>query len=157
MAYTDQTFAAYLFARLPAGVASTIGWADSTDESFQAIREDALAVLGAASVATLVAPSEISQLRAVGRVFLWRTCLEQLIAQYDVTVDGSSFKRSQLIDNIKMLLSMASDEAVAAGVDEEALPSIGGRPRMPPATVTSVGYADPYSSGSSMYGVKRRP
>jgi hypothetical protein len=156
-AYTESSFRSYLFARLPAALATSIGWESGGDPSFQSILDDAMIVLGSASIATITASSELAQLRAVGRVFLWRTCLEQLIAQYDVTVDGSSFKRSQQIENIKTLLSMASDEAIAAGVDPEALPAIGGRPHMPAATVTSVGYNDPYSSGSSVYGIKRKP
>jgi hypothetical protein len=119
--------------------------------------DDALIVLGVANITTLTASSEVAQLRAVARIFLWRTCLEQLILQYDVSVDGSSFTRSQQIKNIESLLSMAVDEAIAAGVDQDTLPAIGGRPRMPAASVTQVGYNDPYTTGSSVYGIRRKP
>lgn len=152
-AYTDVTFQAYLYSQLSETLRATIGWGSATDPAFGMMLDDALLVLGVADVATLVTSGALAQVRAVGRYMLWRAAIQWLVTQYDVTVDGSTFKRSQLVTNLQTLLRFAYDDAVAAGVDPDALPPAPGSVAMPPASVHAIGHSDPYSQPSSLYGV----
>lgn len=152
-AYTETTFKAYLYSQLSDTLRATIGWTSATDPAFGMMLDDALLVLDAADVTTLVTSAELGRLRAVGRYMLWRAAIQWTVTQYDVTVDGSTFKRSQLVQNLQTLLRFAYDDAVAAGVDPDDLPPAPGSVTMPPATVSAIGHNDPYTQPSSLYGV----
>lgn len=152
--YTEATLKEYLYEQLSDTLRAIIGWASSSDGPFQAMVDDALLVLGTSDITTLATSGAIRQVRAVGRYMLWAKCLQYLVTQYDVTVDGSSFKRSQLISNIRAQLDAAYQEAIAAGVDPGALPDLVSV-TMPPAGVTAVGHSDPYTQASSIFGVQR--
>lgn len=151
--YTEATFRAYLYSQLSETLRSTIGWSSANDPAFTLMVDETLLVLERADIATLSTSGELRQIRAVGRYMLWRAALQWLVTQYDVTVDGSTFKRSQLVQNIEKLLRFAYDDAIAAGVDPDDLPPAPGSVAMPPATVSSIGYSDPYSQPSSIYGI----
>lgn len=153
--YTEQTFKAYLFAQVAPALAAIIGWASANDAAFQTMVDDTLLVLDVTDITTLVTLDELARLRAVGKYMLWRSAIQFLVTQYDVTVDGSSFKRSQLIQNLQQLMLFAYDEAIAAGVDPSDLPPAPGSVAMPDVTITAVGRSDPYNAPSSLYGIDR--
>jgi hypothetical protein len=151
--YTEATFKNYLFSQLAETLRATIGWASTSDPALTLVVDDTLLVLDVADITTLVTSGAIAQLRAVGRYMLWRAALQWLVTQYDVTVDGSTFKRSQLLTNLKELLRFAYDDAIAAGVSAEALPPAPGSVNMPAASIGAIGYDDPYSRTGSVYGI----
>ncbi|MEI8164933.1 MAG: hypothetical protein WCG26_01080 [Chloroflexales bacterium] len=153
-AYTDPTYRAYLFGNLSITLQGILGWANADAPPLAEIVNDTLLVLGASDVATFVATGEIARLRAVGRYMLWRACLHYLVTQYDVSIDGNSFTRSQLIANLKTLLDYAYRDAIGAGVTAETLPDLIGH-QMPAASVGTVVYDDPYTAPGSIYGVRR--
>jgi hypothetical protein len=154
MPYTTALFQAYLYAQLSDTLRGIIGWSSSSAEPIAEMVTDTLLVLGVDNVETLASSAEIARVRAVGRYMLWRGCLQYLSTQYDVSVEGASFKRSQMITNLRDMLDYAYRDAISAGVPTTALPDLAGH-TMPAASVQSVGHNDPYSAPGSVYGVRR--
>lgn len=153
--YSESTFRSYLYAQLSPTLVGIIGWTSASDPALQTMVDDTLLILETSDITTLTTANALAQLRAVGKYMLWRAAIQFLVTQYDVTVDGSTFKRSQLIENLMKLLGFAYDEAIAAGVPSDALPPAPGSAAMPPATVSGVAYRDPYTGTSSIYGLTR--
>ena len=152
--YTEASLKGYLFDQIPETLRGIIGWTSASDAPFQTMVDDALLVLDTSDIETRATSAAVAQLRAVGRYMLWRNAFQWLVTQYDVSIDGSSFKRSQLLANIQRLLDFAYQDAIAAGVDEGALPPLTSV-TMPPASVHAVGHSDPYSAEGSIYGIAR--
>lgn len=81
--------------------------------------------------------SDMDRLYAAGQVCLWRAVKEGLVLVYDVTADGETYRRSQILQSVDSLLSAAKADAAGYGVDLA---------EMPPATISRVTYDSPYDA-----------
>jgi len=81
--------------------------------------------------------SDMDRLYAAGQVCLWRAVKEGLVLVYDVTADGETYRRSQILQSVESLLSAAKADAAGYGVDLA---------EMPPATISRVTYDSPYDA-----------
>ena len=88
--------------------------------------------------------TDMSQVRAVGRVLVWRKVLEGLALVYDYSTDAGSYSRGQIHTHVATLLANAEREASRiGGVAGEIATS------MPDATITELSRPDdPYAPGS---------
>jgi hypothetical protein len=142
--YTDTyAFAVYLESLVRRSkFGPVLGWTID-DGSYDEIIADTLAALGDTDIATYISSADLQRLRIAGQVFLYRAILVALVSSYDVSVDGASFSRSQMLNGAKLALTMAESAAESLGLN---LPASGiGTVVVPPATVAGVAYpTDPY-------------
>jgi len=141
--YTEAEYIDFLHGLVStARLATLLNWEPLTDGS--AYADIVVDVLLAFAKTTVDELTDISQLRAVGRVLLWRKVLEGLTLVYDYSTDAGSYSRNQIHAHVATLLANAEREASRiGGVAGEIAVS------MPEATITEMSRPDdPYAPGS---------
>lgn len=140
--YTEATFKEWLHQQLAsnATVAQVLGW-DGTASAYDDVTTDALLALGLTDITTVTATAGIRQLRAAGRVLLWRAALAGLATAYTFSNSNGSYQRRQMSELVSALLVQAENEAAACG-------ATGVLQTAPPVEVGPVAYPlDPYAAG----------
>jgi hypothetical protein len=88
----ELSLASYLKAYL-GSLAEQVGYTEESNYSF--IISETLEQYG---VSTEVQATDLKKLRKLGICELWKTLLREVSMDMDISVDGSSYKRSQLYD-----------------------------------------------------------
>lgn len=128
VSYTADELALYLHSVVGPNVVAILGW--SAPDSYSEIVTDAVLSYGVEDIAEA---DNISKLRAIARMHVWRAVMEQTTGHYDLTMpDGIRAERNQIHQQAKGAYLEARKEAMRHGTDY----SVG---------VTSVRYDDPFT------------
>lgn len=106
--YTEAEFADYL-QRAMGGLSGVLEWT-SDRQSFDEVIIDTLNAMEVVNVED-VPESEIPKLRALGKVYLWKSISVEMSADYDFSADGASYSRSQVFEHAQRMLSQAEIDA----------------------------------------------
>ena len=106
--YTEQEYSDFLQRALGA-LSGVLDW--TTDQnSFDEVIIDVLNAMEYSNVED-VPESQIPELRALGRVYLWKAVVVETLADYDFSADGASYSRSQVFDHAQRMLAQAETDA----------------------------------------------
>lgn len=112
--YFLATFKAYLHTVLGT-VATSLGWTVNAG-NYDEVVNDALLSLNTDDITTLTTNTQLKQLRAAGRVSLWRMVASTLAGDYNFSADGGSYSREQAHAQALRMLQQAETDAAALGV-----------------------------------------
>lgn len=97
-------------------LAAALGWSVTTD--YDDAVDETLLILDIADLSAVTGAAALRQLRAVARAEVWRSVMQRTAGDYDATLDGDSYKRSQLHDHAVAMYAAAREEAVSLGVED---------------------------------------
>jgi len=95
----------YLKSHLGA-IETQLGW---TDSSYDSVIADTLLCYG---VDLESDATDTNKLYKLGIYFLWKKIYRELLFSVDFSADGVSLKNSQLVDNAKSQLNLATNDAI---------------------------------------------
>jgi len=101
--YTEAQLAEYMIASL-GEVAAILGLTSSSDAIIEAVY-DVASVFGVADVASI---TDMKALRPTARYYALNTALIVASSVYDFSVDGRSFSRGDIVDNLNKALKVAA-------------------------------------------------
>jgi hypothetical protein len=104
--YTEQTLADFLIIEL-SDIGTILGWTADLDIVTAAVN-DVEGWLGVSDVADSV---EVTAIRALGAVAIWRRAVKALSSRYTVSEDQQKYDRSDLLKNAQAALAIAESEA----------------------------------------------
>jgi len=100
-------------------LAQALDWSVARDDYQDAV-DETLLVMDVTDVSTVTATTDLRKLRAVARAEVWRLVMSRTAGDYDVSLDGDSYKRAQLHKHAAAMFNQAKAEAVALGADDYA-------------------------------------
>lgn len=103
-----MTLETYLVSYLGDNLAQQLEWTTSAS-SFDFVMSEALRLYG---VDTEAEATDLDKLYALSKVTLWEAVLREVSMDYDYSANGASFKRSQMVDQIKENLDSAITESM---------------------------------------------
>lgn len=107
---TEDELATWLLGPLGLGqVASVLGW---TEDNLADVIARALRLYGVTDVADA---TDIGRLEAIATREAWRAAIRALVVATDITIDGETVKRSDMIRAAQMALELADAEAAGYG------------------------------------------
>lgn len=95
-AYTEPELSAFMHAVL-GDVATALGWS-TDDERFDEAVNDTLLAYG---VDDIDDATDIPKLRALARIEAWRAATDSLASRFDLSADGQSASRSQMVEHAR--------------------------------------------------------
>lgn len=113
ISYNADELALYLHSVVGPNVAAILGW--SAPDSYSEIVTDAVLSYGVEDIAEA---DNISKLRAIARMHVWRAVMEQTTGHYDLTMpDGIRAERNQLHQQAKGAYLEARKVAMRHGAE----------------------------------------
>lgn len=97
-------------------LAASLDWSVMID--YDDAVDETLLILNITDLTTVTGATALRRLRAVARAEVWRAVMQRTAGDYDATIDGDSYKRSQLHDHAALMYADARAEAVALGVSD---------------------------------------
>jgi hypothetical protein len=113
--YTSDTFKQYLLTSL-GDTAVFFEWDISTPALDEVVND----VLFALDIDDLAAATSYRKLRATGQYYVIQTALRHALTLYNFSVNGRSFDRGKIVDNLKAMLTIVkADPNVVINDDED--------------------------------------
>lgn len=108
--YTETTLADFMKDQLKT-IATVLSWSTTPDDYQEAVNE-ALLAYGETTIANITGAANLRKLRALARAEVWKAAMAAVSGDFDFSADGGSYKRDQVFQHIKDMLSQAITDAL---------------------------------------------